>query len=276
MIKETPLSELILLKLGGSVITDKTQPFTARLDVIERVATEIKNALDERGDDLRLIIGHGSGSFGHEAAAKYLTHQGAVRPDSWLGFAEVAAAAAQLNSIVLTALRRAGVPAIKFQPSASTRTRGEQLMYFETFPLKEVLQHGLVPVVYGDVSVDANQGMSIVSTEKLFDNLARELSPDRIILAGQVDGVYESDPLTRPEAELIDSIDRSNWDEVEAMLSGSHGVDVTGGMFTKVRDMYRLTLAMPPMQAMIMSAETPGQLEAVLKGQMVDFGTLIN
>jgi hypothetical protein len=47
-------------------------------------------------------------------------------------------------------------------------------------------------------------------------------------------------------------------------------------MFSKVREMYRLTLAMPPMQAMIMSAEKPGNLEAVLKGQMVNFGTLIN
>lgn len=270
------MSELILLKLGGSVITDKTQPFTARIDVIERIAAEIKNALVERGDDLQLIIGHGSGSFGHMAAAKYQTHQGAVSAESWLGFAEVAAAAAELNSIVMKLLRGAGVPAIKFQPSASTRTRGEQLMYFETFPLKETLKHGLVPVVYGDVSVDATQGMSIVSTEKLFDNLARELSPSRIILAGQVDGVYDKDPLTHPDAELIEDIDRSNWDEVEALLGGSHGVDVTGGMFSKVREMYRLTLAMPPMQAMIMSAETPGHLEAVLKGQMVNFGTFIN
>ena len=270
------MSELILLKLGGSVITDKRQPFTARQDVIARIAAEIRNALAERDDDFRLIIGHGSGSFGHEVAAKYQTHQGAVRPDSWLGFAEVAAAAAELNHIVTDALRQAGVPAIKFQPSASTRTRGEQLMYFETFPIKEVLQHGLVPVVYGDVSVDASQGMSIVSTEKLFDNLARELSPDRIILCGQVDGVYDSDPLSNPEAELIDTIDGTNWAEVEAMLGGSHGVDVTGGMFSKVREMYHLTLAMPPMQAMIMSAEEPGNLEAVLKGQLVDFGTLIN
>lgn len=270
------MSELILLKLGGSVITDKTQPFTARIDVIERIAAEIKNALAERGDDLQLIIGHGSGSFGHMVAAKYKTHQGAVLAESWLGFAEVAAAAAELNSIVMKLLRGAGVPAIKFQPSASTRTRGEQLMYFETFPLKEALKHGLVPVVYGDVSVDAAQGMSIVSTEKLFDNLARELSPSRIILAGQVDGVYNKDPLTHPEAELIEDIDRTNWDEVEALLGGSHGTDVTGGMFSKVREMYRLTLAMPPMQAMIMSAETPGHLEAVLKGQMVNFGTFIN
>lgn len=270
------MSELILLKLGGSVITDKTRPFTARMDVIERIAAEINNALAERGDDLQLIIGHGSGSFGHTVAAKYQTHQGAVAADSWLGFAEVAAAAAELNGIVMKALREVGVPAIKFQPSASTRTRGEQLMYFETFPLKESLKHGLVPVVYGDVSVDASQGMSIVSTEKLFDNLARELSPSRIILAGQVDGVYEKDPLTHPDAALIEDIDRTSWEEVEALLGGSHGTDVTGGMFSKVREMYRLTLAMPPMQAMIMSAEAPGHLEAVLKGQMVDFGTLIN
>ncbi len=270
------MSELVLLKLGGSIITDKRQPFTARLDVIERLAVEIKTALNERGDDLRLIIGHGAGSFGHAAAAKYHTNRGAIATDSWPGFAEVAAAAAELNHLVMKMFRHVGIPAIKFQPSASTRTRGEQLMYFETFPIKEVIRHGLVPVIYGDVSVDANQGMSIVSTEKLFDNLARELTPNRILLCGHVAGVYEADPLTNPEAELIDSIDQSDWDEIEAKLGGSHGVDVTGGMFTKVRDMYRLTLAMPPMQAMIFSGEAPGNLEAVLKGQMVDFGTIIN
>jgi isopentenyl phosphate kinase len=118
--------------------------------------------------------------------------------------------------------------------------------------------------------------MSIVSTEKLFDNLARELSPGRIVLSGQVDGVYDRDPFSDPAAELIEDIDSSNWSEVEAKLGGSHGVDVTGGMFTKVRDMYRLTVAMPPMQAMIISAEQPGNVEKVLKGQAVNFGTLIN
>lgn len=266
----------MLLKLGGSVITDKAQPFTARIEVIERLAREVKNALDERGDDLQLIIGHGAGSFGHPLAEKYQTHKGDIAADSWLGFAEVAAAVAELNHIVVTALRAAGVPAIRFQPSASTRTRGEQLMYFETHPLKEVLRHGLVPVVFGDVSVDANQGMSIVSTETLFDNLARELTPSRIILVGQVDGVYNADPATNPDAELIEDIDRVNWGTVEAVLGSSAGADVTGGMYTKVRDMYRLTLAMPPMQAMVISGEKPGNVEAVLKGQMVSFGTLIN
>lgn len=270
------MSELILLKLGGSIITDKTQPLTARTEVIERLATEIKNALDDRGPDLQLIIGHGAGSYGHSLAKQYQLDKGAVQADSWLGFAEVAGAVATLNQIVMTALRAVGVPAIRFQPSASTRTRGKQLMYFETHPLKEVLKHGLVPVVYGDVSVDANQGMSIVSTEVLFDNLARELTPSKIAMCGQVEGVFEADPHDDPSAELIEEIDNSNWPEVEQLLSGSHAPDVTGGMFTKVRDMYRLTIAMPPMQAYIFSGEEPGNVETLLKGQSVDFGTIIN
>ncbi len=270
------MPELILLKLGGSVITDKTRPFTARMDVMARLAAEIKNALDEQGDNLQLIIGHGAGSFGHETAAKYQTHQGVIGPNSWFGFAEVADTAAELNYIVMKMLRQAGIAAIKFQPSASSRTRDRQLIYFESFPIREVLKHGLVPVVHGDVSLDTSQGMSIVSTEKLFDNLARELNPARIIMCGHVDGVYDKDPLANPDARLIDTINLDNWAAVKVLLGGSHGVDVTGGMLAKVRQMYHLTLARPPMQAIVMSAEEPGRLEAVLKGQMAGFGTLIN
>lgn len=270
------MAELILLKLGGSLITDKHQPNTARTDVITRLAQEVKAALDVRGDDLQLVIGHGSGSFGHAVAAEYQTVQGANQADSWLGFARVAAAAARLNRIVMDIFLEVGVPVMSFQPSASTRTRQAQLMYFETFALREVLQHGLVPVIYGDVSIDAVQGMNIVSTEKLFDNLAREFNPNRILLAGDVDAVYLGNPKDDPDAELVDFVDNTNWAEVEAHLGGSTATDVTGGMYTKVRDMYHLTLAMPPMQAMIFSGEEAGNVEDVLLGKAVDFGTIIN
>jgi len=176
----------------------------------------------------------------------------------------------------MDALLDHGIPAIAFQPSASTRTRKQQLMYFETFALKEVLKHNLVPVVHGDVSVDAVQGMNIVSTEQLFDNLARELNPNRILLASNVDGVYAGGPKMDSDVDFFDYIDPSNWAEVETHLDGSQSADVTGGMYTKVRDMYHLTLAMPPMQAMIFSGERPENVKEVLLGRTVDFGTLIN
>ena len=268
--------ELVLLKLGGSIITEKTQPNTPNMPVLNRLAAEIKAALDARGDSLGLIIGHGSGSFGHVAAQKYKTTQGDLGAESWLGLVEVVAAASRLNRIVMDALLAAGVPAVQFQPFASVRTRKSQLMYMETYSLKAVLNHGLVPVVYGDAAIDAVQGMNIVSTEKIFDNLARELNPERILLAGDVDGVYLGDPKTNPDAELVEDIDSSNWDEIAAALGGSQATDVTGGMFTKVRDMYHLTLAMPPMQAMIFSGLEPGNVENALLGQVADFGTVIN
>ena len=106
--------------------------------------------------------------------------------------------------------------------------------------------------------------------------MARELNPNRILLAGDMDGVYTHDPKTHANAELIEDIDSSNWHEIEDVLGGSQATDVTGGMYTKVRAMYHLTLAMPPMQAMVFSGEKEGNVKEVLSGAVVNFGTLIN
>lgn len=274
------MSELVLLKLGGSIITDKNQPFTAREDVIRRLGREIRQALDDQ-PDLKLILGHGSGSYGHVVAQEYRTRDGVVngsdarREKSWRGFVETAAVAARLNRLITDRLLEEGVPAVSFQPSASARCRKGDLMYFDTHPLKQVLGAGLTPLVYGDVAVDAVQGFTIISTEQIFDNIARELQPARIILAGVVDGVYDADPLTNSGASRYGEITLDNWPEVEAALGGSHGTDVTGGMFSKVRDMYYLVLAQPPLQIHIVSGEVPGQVASALSGTDRDFGTLI-
>jgi isopentenyl phosphate kinase len=268
------MSELVLLKLGGSVITNKNIPFSAQTDVIRRLAGEIRRALDDR-PDLQLILGHGSGSFGHVVAQQYRTREGVVGEDSWQGFAQTAAAAARLNRLVTDLLLEEGVSVVSFQPSASARCRKGELMYFDTHPLKQALEAGLIPLVYGDVAVDAVQGFTIASTEQLFDNIARELQPARIILAGVVDGVYDSDPLTNPDATRFEEITLDNWAMVEDALGGSHGTDVTGGMFSKVRDMYHLMLAQPPLQVHIISGEIPGRVASALAGSDVDIGTLI-
>jgi isopentenyl phosphate kinase len=87
--------------------------------------------------------------------------------------------------------------------------------------------------------------------------------------------VYDADPLTNSDALRYEEITLDNWPEVEAALGGSHGTDVTGGMFSKVRDMYHLVLAQPPLQVHIVSGEVPGQVASALSGADRDFGTLI-
>ena len=113
-----PQSEIVFLKLGGSLITDKTRVEHARVRVIRRLAREIKGALQTR-PDLRLVLGHGSGSFGHVAAKKYETRNGVKDAAGWIGFTKVAAAAARLNQIVTDIFMDEDVPVISLPPSAS-------------------------------------------------------------------------------------------------------------------------------------------------------------
>ncbi|MCJ7621187.1 MAG: uridylate kinase, partial [Anaerolineae bacterium] len=83
------MAELVFLKLGGSLITDKGSPQTAREGVIRRVVGEIRAALDEV-PTLRVVLGHGSGSFGHPPASKYGVQEGLAGSDDWWGYAETA------------------------------------------------------------------------------------------------------------------------------------------------------------------------------------------
>lgn len=261
----SPEPELVFAKMGGSVITDKARAETPRPDVIERLAAEIAAARTAR-PELRLLLGHGSGSFGHVAARRYGTRQGVRDAAGWQGFAQVAAAAARLNHIVADALLAAGVPAWSLQPSASACCRGGELEWLEMAPIEQALARGLVPLVYGDVALDAAQGATIISTEQIFAYLARRLHPARLILVGVVHGVFEADPLQDPAAHPVRYISARNWTEVRSALGGSHATDVTGGMLAKVEEMVALARELPGLAVHLLSGEHPGALQAALCG----------
>src|SRR5512137_908809 len=151
------MAEYVFLKLGGSLITDKTADAVARPRVIRRLAREVRVALSKR-PGLKLILGHGSGSFGHVVASRYGTHKGVHGPEAWQGFAQVADAAAQLNRIVTTAFVKEGVPVLSLPPSALARCDKGVLNEFDLAPITTALKAGLVPLVYGDVAFDEALG----------------------------------------------------------------------------------------------------------------------
>jgi isopentenyl phosphate kinase len=253
----------VLIKLGGSVITDKTRPETPRPEIVRRLAEEVAAARRER-PGLRLVLGHGSGSFGHVLALRYGTHRGVTDAEGWHGFAQVAAVAARLNRLVADIFLAAGVPVWSLQPSASARCRAGELLSLEAGPVHEALAHDLVPLVYGDVALDEVQGTTILSTEQILAYLAAELGPARLILLGVVDGVFEADPLRDPAARPVPRIDAGNWPAVRQALGGSHAADVTGGMAAKVEGIVALLRRQPGMEAILLSGERPGGLHKAL------------
>ena len=266
----TDFTSLTFLKLGGSLITDKSKPLTAKRPVITRIAAEIAQYRKDHPDEL-LLIGHGSGSFGHAIASQYGTQNGVQTPEEWRGFAEVWAAARALNQIVIEELTSAGLPVIDFPPSAGLIAKDQAPLHWDIEPLSLALKQGLIPVVQGDVVFDLSLGGTIFSTEQVFAFLAPLLKPTRILLAGVEMGVY-----TNPEEpeKIIDRISPETLHAVQPILSGSAAADVTGGMLSKVQEMLALLEALPNLKISIFSGVVEGNIQRALAGG--SFGTRIS
>lgn len=254
---------MLFLKLGGSLITEKSKPHTPKMEVIKRLANEIAQA---RSDDpaLTLILGHGSGSFGHVPAKQWKTRQGVSSARQWQGFLEVWREAEALNRIVMDIFGEAGLPAISFAPHAGISASDGKITGWDLPPITMALRSGLIPVVYGDVVFDENIGGTILSTEDLFSYLALPLMPKRVLLAGIEPGVWIDYPACN---QLAETIYPGTLPQLEGFLSGSTAIDVTGGMATKVIESLDLVQRLPGLEVVIFSGEKPGLLRKVLLGE---------
>lgn len=264
------MTELVFLKLGGSLITDKNTANTAKTDVIDRIAGEISLAL--RADPTRqILIGHGSGSFGHFAAQKYGTRDGVNSDSDWRGFAEVWRQAKALNQIVMESLARTGLPVIAFPPSAQVITRSHKIISWNITQIQASLKHRLVPVIFGDVVYDLALGGTILSTEEQFEYLAAFLQPTRILLAGIEKGIWKDFP---QRTQIFKRITPENFQQSLLHLAASESPDVTGGMRSKVTGMLDQVKAGHCRDVCIFSGVEDQSIRNALAGKCA--GTLIS
>lgn len=260
----------VFLKLGGSLITDKARPHTPRPEVLARLGAEIAQARRE-DPELRLLLGHGSGSFGHVPARKYGTRSGVHTEQEWAGFVEVWREAWELNRLVMQSLEQAGLPAVALSPFSAVVSSAGRVVEWNLEGVRKALSAGLLPVIYGDVIFDREWGGTILSTEDLFDHLAVALRPARILLAGLEPGVWSDYPAC---SELAPKITPGDWLELQSKLAGSAATDVTGGMLSKVRTSLDLIEKVEGLQIYIFSGEVDGSVYRALTGKQA--GSLIS
>ncbi len=266
-----------LVKLGGSLVTDKTKPRTVAREHLGRLAVEIAAGWSGGG----LIVGHGSGSFGHPEARAAGLVGGADgrRLDSAadrMGIARTQSAAQALHRMIVSSLIEAGVPAYSQPPSCFLVADGGKPHGDPPEPLAEALRLGLVPVTMGDVAIDRRRGAAIVSTETVFEFLAGALPAlgidvRRALWLGVVAGVLDD------AGRLIPRIDATNIEAASAVAGGSAAVDVTGGMEHRLVTAWRL--ARGGVESLILDGREPGLLESVLRnpGRAAEVaGTLVS
>ncbi|MFD1515460.1 isopentenyl phosphate kinase [Halomarina rubra] len=216
---------MIIVKLGGSVITDKDTPET----VDEASLTQAARALAAVDDDL--IVVHGGGSFGHHFASEYDVSR-TQGTEEYEGVVAIHDAMARLNGEVLDALHAEDVPAVPVHPfSAGFRNTVADLV-FPTGQVRTLLREGFVPVLHGDVVGHEGRGATILSGDELVVELAERLDAERVGLCSAVPGVYDEND------EVVERI--RAFGEVAGALGESESTDVTGGMAAKVEELLAL------------------------------------
>ena len=249
---------MILIKLGGSVITDKSQYRKFNEEQTSRLCREIASA--NKGT----MIVHGAGSFGHVLAKKYQLNQGLLDFGQIPAVAQVQHDARELSSLVTAELIKVGIPAVSVAPGSCFVMENGRLIINDDEALKALMHIGVMPVMFGDVVADRYKGFGICSGDQAMEVLARKFKPSAIVFVSDVDGLYTADPKKDPNAKLIKEVDRSMLDDIDSELTVA---DVTGGIRGKIEEM--LQICGEGGKCVLLNGTVPGRLESFLKGEDV-------
>jgi len=261
---------LIILKLGGSVITKKgAKEPTIDYDNLNRISAEIASSSFDK-----LIIVHGAGSYGHPFAKEYeigspIKNEGDLA-NKKIGFCITQSWVKKLNTIVCDSLRENGVLAVSIQPSSFIITNNKRIYNCDLDLINKYLEMGFVPVIYGDVVVDLDESIKIcvLSGDQIIRHFGENLKPERVILGSDVDGIYTKDPKKYEDAELMSTVTSCE----DLVTEGSLNVDVTGGMNGKLLEL--IELAELEVESEIINAGKEGLIKKALNHQK-GIGTVI-
>lgn len=240
--------KIILIKLGGSVITDKTKPYTLKLDVLKQIIKKLAEI------KCPFIISHGQGSFAHTSAQEFGGNKGYKNK---IGLAKISLDVQVLQEILIKELLKVGIPAIGIRPIGLMFANKGKILQHNFEILEEALTQGFVPVVCGDLVFDKNWKTNIFSGEKILLFLAqyflkKNYTLSRIIQVTNTNGVYDNNKKT------IKNITNNNWGNIKKYIYKSLEVDITGAMFHKIEN--ALLLSKLNVSTVIINGNHPSEI----------------
>ena len=249
---------MILIKLGGSVITDKSQYKKFDREQAERLCREIAES------GVPVIIVHGAGSFGHVLAKKYSIQNGYTDPEQVQAAAQVHHDAMELGMLMTQTLMDNGIPAASVSPGTCFVMEDGRIVPDNLEPIEALAKMGIMPVTFGDVVMDRTRGFGIVSGDQMMELMAEMFRPERVVFVSDIDGLYTANPKTDPDAELIPAFDAGTLEQVSSV---SDVDDVTGGVRNKMESMLRM--CGDGRDCVLINGTVPGRLLSLLRGEDV-------
>ncbi|MHA2099677.1 MAG: isopentenyl phosphate kinase [Candidatus Kariarchaeaceae archaeon] len=242
---------LYLVKLGGAAITDKTQEYTLRPEILSNVLNEISFS------DAKVIIIHGAGSFAHNIAKEYKLANGIdssiSRDLQFKGISITRRSLLNLHTAVIDSTMKANLLPFSFPVSAIFVSNGAKDLFSKYLDgLVEALNNGFTPILYGDISFDIQSKFRVISGDRIIrvlvkylntlnsENDGKKYNSIKVIFGSNVDGLYDKDPKYE-DAKLIEKITNLEIAELIKVAGDSSGTDVTGGMRGKLMEIKQIS-----------------------------------
>ena len=216
------MTNMLLIKLGGSIITNKKKPLTPRRQTIDKIAASLRK-IDEP-----MIIVHGGGSFGHYWSVKYDMH---TKPAKYNihGVSVVKNSMIELDKIILDSFLKNRLNPYSLPPTDFVN--GNIAIPKKIREMQKIAKSGLVPITFGDALWYGQNKSFILSGDKIMTMLAKILRPRLSIFVLDVDGLY-SDLKTKKHIYEL----KGQKPEIS-----KNKMDVTGGMTRKIEEAYKIS-----------------------------------
>lgn len=247
-----------LLKVGGSVLTDKSKPDIIFHDKIKKIC-EVLKILYDRGISFTIVTG--VGSLGHQAVFKCGAHKGDDGTlERRVGVVEAQIAVNNLRNIFLSAMGKAGIPTFQFYASSVTLSDKMIPQHFHIESLENFLKSNIITVISGDVVPDKTMGFSVMSGDTILHILAKRLNPKIIAYGTNVEGIFDADPQVKDDANLITEISLENNKDLLKNITDGQNIDVSGAMKGKLKAVKKIILNNPEIAVHIFNLNKPENL----------------
>jgi isopentenyl phosphate kinase len=225
---------LIILKLGGSSITNKADnKFEMDYKILDSSAQEIKNAID-KNPELKIILVCGVGPFGHTNVVNYGLKGKIETEKQEEGVEKTKTDCKFVGEETQKALEKIGVKSKLILGTDICVQNERKVVSFNLDEYKKCLEEGIIPITTGTMVPDQSFKWSVMSGDQVIAQAAKYLSPNKVSIGTDVNGIFTADPKVNPEAELIEEITKENLEDVLEKCGESSSVDVTGGMKGKL------------------------------------------
>ncbi|HII36624.1 MAG TPA: isopentenyl phosphate kinase family protein [Nitrosopumilaceae archaeon] len=237
---------MILIKLGGSIITNKQKPLTPNLSAINKIVSQLKKIKEP------IIVVHGGGSFGHYWSVKYDMHTKPAKYNK-KGVSAVKNSMIALNKIILDSFLKNGLNPYCLPPTDFML--GNKADQKKVREIAKIAKAGLVPISYGDVMWYGKNKFYILSGDKIMGILSKILKPRLVIFTLNVDGVY-SDMRSK---KLLREIKGKNPEISKVEM------DVTGGMSRKIKE--AISISKSGTKVLLVNGNNPDRIVNAAKGK---------